>query len=188
MQTSPVKFLVIRFSSIGDIVLTTPVVRCLKQQVPGAEVHYCTKRAYQSIVESNPNIDKGFYLDDSLNDLIRQLRAERYDYIIDLHNNLRTSLIKLRLAVPSRSFDKLNWEKWLYVRFKINTMPPLHIVDRYMKTTESFGVVNDDKGLDFFIPYKDIVKRNGCRSFIAGVLSPTPLVVSTIPRNCRLFE
>ncbi|GAB3919544.1 glycosyltransferase family 9 protein [Larkinella terrae] len=158
MHTTPVKFLIIRFSSIGDIVLTTPVIRCLKQQVPGAEIHYCTKRSYQSLIESNPYIDKGFFLDESLNDLIAQLKTERYDYIIDLHNNLRTMLIKLRLAVRSRSFDKLNWEKWLYVRFKINSMPPLHIVDRYMKTVEPFGVINDDKGLDYFIPYKDIVE------------------------------
>lgn len=158
MRTTPAKFLIIRFSSIGDIVLTTPVIRCLKQQVPGAEIHYCTKRSFQSLIESNPYVDKGIYLDGSLNDLIRQLRTERYDYIIDLHNNLRTRIIKLRLAVPSHSFDKLNWEKWLYVQFKVNTMPPLHIVDRYLKTTESFGVVNDGKGLDYFIPYKDIVE------------------------------
>lgn len=159
MQTTPVKFLILRFSSIGDIVLTTPVVRCLKQQVPGAEVHFCTKRAYQSVVESNPYIDKRIYLGEKLADLIRELRAERYDYIIDLHNNLRTRIIKLRLGRPSYSFDKLNWEKWLYVRFKLAVMPALHVVDRYMKTVERLGVVNDQKGLDYVIPYRDIVER-----------------------------
>jgi len=157
MVTSP-KVLVIRFSSIGDIVLTTPVVRCLKQQVPGAEVHFCTKKAYASVIEYNPYIDKRIYLEGSLNDLISQLRAERYDYVIDLHNNLRTSIIKLRLGVPSYSFDKLNWQKWLYVRFKVNMLPPVHVVDRYMNTVKRLGVVNDDKGLDYFIPYKDIVE------------------------------
>ncbi|WP_128544024.1 glycosyltransferase family 9 protein [Larkinella soli] len=176
MPTKPLKFLVIRFSSIGDIVLTTPVVRCLKQQVPDAVVHFCTKRAFQSIVENNPNIDAGFYLDGSLNALIRQLRAERYDYIIDLHHNLRTSIIKFRLGVPSRSYEKLNWEKWLYVRFKVNQMPPVHIVDRYMATVQPFGVKNDEKGLDYFIPYKDMVEpewlptshRNGFVAYAVG--------------------
>jgi ADP-heptose:LPS heptosyltransferase len=52
------KFLIIRFSSIGDIVLTTPVVRCLKQQVPGAEVHYLTKENYRGLVSNNPYVDK----------------------------------------------------------------------------------------------------------------------------------
>lgn len=153
------KFLILRFSSIGDIVLTTPVVRCLKQQVPGAEVHFCTKKAYATLIDNNPYLDKRLYLDDGgLEPLLRQLRAERYDYIIDLHNNLRTSLIKLRLGVPARSFDKLNWRKWLYVRLKINTLPNRHIVDRYLDTVRPFGVVDDEQGLDYFIPYKDHVE------------------------------
>lgn len=152
------KFLIIRFSSIGDIVLTTPVIRCLKKQVAGAEVHYCTKQANKVLIDDNPYIDKRFYLEGSLNELIRQLRQEKYDYIIDLHNNLRTSIIKLRLGVKSYSFDKLNWQKWLLVRWKINVMPAVHIVDRYMATVTPFGIKNDAKGLDYFIPYKDQIE------------------------------
>ena len=152
------KFLILRFSSIGDIVLTTPVVRCLKQQIPDAEVHFCTKKTNQILLEYNPHIDKRFYLEDSLPTLIRQLRKERYDYIIDLHNNLRTSLIKLRLGVRSYSFNKLNWQKWLFVRWKINTLPNVHIVDRYLDTVVPLGVQNDGLGLDYFIPYKDQIE------------------------------
>ncbi|MGA0555057.1 glycosyltransferase family 9 protein [Larkinella sp. VNQ87] len=194
MHTAPAKFLILRFSSIGDIVLTTPVIRCLKQQVPEAEVHFCTKRAYRSLLESNPYIDKVHLLDDELNDLIRQLRAEKFDYIIDLHNNLRTFLIKLRLGVRSYSFDKLNWEKWLYVRFKMKTMPDQHIVDRYLETTKTFDVVNDSRGLDYFIPYKDIVEtewlpKTHRRSFIAyaigGQHNTKKLPVPRIVELCR---
>ncbi|GAA4447707.1 glycosyltransferase family 9 protein [Nibrella saemangeumensis] len=161
MRTSSTRFLILRFSSIGDIVLTTPVIRCLKQQYPGAEVHFCTKETYRSIVADNPYIDKQFYLGKSLNELIGQLRAEKYDYIIDLHNNLRTRLIKLSLlGVKACTFEKLNWEKWLYVQLKINTLPNVHIVDRYMATVQPLGVRNDGKGLDYFIPYKDIVEQD----------------------------
>lgn len=152
------KFLILRFSSIGDIVLTTPVVRCLKQQLPGAEVHFCTKGSFRGLVENNPHIDRSYFLDDSLNDLIRQLRAEKYDYIIDLHHNLRTAIIKLRLGVRSYSFNKLNSQKWLLTRWKINAMPPIHIVDRYMETLRSLGIINDERGLDYFIPYRDEVE------------------------------
>ena len=151
------KFLIIRFSSIGDIVLTTPVVRCLKQQFPDAEVHYVTKKSYKMLLENNPYIDTVFTLEKSLNDLVKQLKSEDYDYVIDLHNNLRTSLIKFRLGVKSFSFDKLNFQKWLLVKFKKDFMPKIHIVDRYMKTVESLGVKNDNKGLDYFIPEKDEV-------------------------------
>ncbi len=149
------KFLIIRFSSIGDIVLTTPIVRCLKLQYPEAEVHYVTKKSYKTLLENNPYIDKIFTLEKSLNDLVKQLKLEEYDYVIDLHNNLRTSIIKLGLGVKSFSFDKLNFQKWILVKFKKNIMPNVHIVDRYMKTVESLGVVNDNKGLDYFIPEKD---------------------------------
>jgi ADP-heptose:LPS heptosyltransferase len=159
------KFLILRFSSIGDIVLTTPIIRCLKQQYPDAEVHYATKKSYKSLLENNPYIDKVFVLENGLNELVKSLQSERYDYVIDLHNNLRTSIIKLRLKTPlsmgegsgvrSFSFDKLNLQKWILVKFKKNLMPNVHIVDRYMKTVESLGVKNDNKGLDYFIPEKD---------------------------------
>jgi ADP-heptose:LPS heptosyltransferase len=149
------KFLILRFSSIGDIVLTTPIIRCLKQQYPNAEVHYATKKSYKSLLENNPYIDKVFVLENGLNELVKSLQSEHYDYVIDLHNNLRTSIIKLRLGVKSFSFDKLNLQKWILVKFKKNLMPNVHIVDRYMKTVESLGVKNDNKGLDYFIPEKD---------------------------------
>ncbi|MEJ7680054.1 MAG: glycosyltransferase family 9 protein [Segetibacter sp.] len=152
------KFLIIRFSSIGDIVLTTPVVRCLKKQVPGAEVHYLTKNNFKGIIESNPNIDKIHLLSNDPDNVIKDLKQESFDYIIDLHHNLRTLKVKRALnKVPSFSFNKLNIEKWLYTALKINILPNVHIVDRYLDTVKTFGVTNDGKGLDYFIPAKDIV-------------------------------
>ena len=152
-----VKFLIIRFSSIGDIVLTTPVVRNLKQQVEGAEVHYLTKKEYVGILETNPFVDKVHVLDDSFADLLPKLKAEYYHYVIDLHKNLRTLRVKRALRFASFSFNKINWEKWLMVNLKINKMPDIHIVDRYMDTVKAFIENNDLKGLDYFIPEKDEV-------------------------------
>ena len=152
------KFLIIRFSSIGDIVLTTPVVRCLKQQVENAEVHFLTKATYRTIVENNPHIDKVHVLDNDFDSLIEKLRAENYDHIIDLHHNLRTLKVKKALKiVPSVSFNKLNVQKWLLTGLKINVLPNIHIVDRYMETVKKFALRNDGKGLDYFIPKSDIV-------------------------------
>ena len=149
------KFLILRFSSIGDIVLTTPVVRCLKQQVKDAEVHYFMKKGFSGVLEGNPYIDKKFFLEDNLNDLVRRLKEEKYDAVIDLHHNLRTWRIKQKLGVKSHSFYKLNFEKWLIVNFKINRLPKKHIVDRYMETVQEYGVKNDGKGLDFFLSAED---------------------------------
>jgi len=152
------KVLVIRFSSIGDIVLTTPVVRCIKQQLPNAEVHYLTKYGFREILQSNPYIDKLHLLEDDIQHVITNLREENFDYIIDLHHNLRTLKIKRALKkVKAYSFNKLNIKKWLLTALKINLLPSVHIVDRYMETVKQLGVVNDRNGLDYFIPEKDIV-------------------------------
>lgn len=151
------KILVIRFSSIGDIVLTTPIVRVLKTQLENVEVHYATKIQFKSIFEENPYIDKMHYLQKGLTGFIQELRKEKFDFIIDLHHNLRSRIIKAALRTKSSSFNKLNVEKWLIVNFKINKLPNQHIVDRYLEAVMPLGVKNDSLGLDYFIPEKDVV-------------------------------
>jgi len=149
------KFLIIRFSSIGDIVLTSPVIRCLKTQFPDAEVHFLTKTRNADLLKANPHIDKIHLLGDSLSETIRELRVEKYDYIIDLHNNLRSLWVKLRLRVKSYSFNKLNLRKFFLIRFRLNFMPRTHIVDRNLETLSHFKITNDGKGLEYFIPEED---------------------------------
>lgn len=154
------KFLIIRFSSIGDIVLTTPVIRNLRKKYPGATIHYLTKEKFATIVLSNPYLDKVLLLKDDLHQTIEEIKSEAYDQIIDLHHNLRTLRIKSALPlVPFHSFNKLNIEKWIYTNFKINLLPQKHIVDRYMATVEKLGVTNDGQGLEYFIPGKDKVRE-----------------------------
>lgn len=154
------KILVLRFSSIGDIVLTSPVVRCLKQQVKGAEIHFATKSAFADLVKHSPYVSAVHELDDDINALIKRLRAEKFDVVIDLHNNLRTSRIKRALGIPAHSFPKLNVEKWILVNLKRDRMPRVHIVDRYLSAVASLGVKNDGQGLDLFIPEDRAVRLN----------------------------
>jgi len=146
------KILIIRFSSIGDIVLTTPVIRCLKKQL-NAEVHYLTKSSFKGILNNNPYVDKVHTIEKEISsELIAELKNENFDFIADLHHNLRTLRLKKALNISSKSFPKYNIQKWLLVNLKIDRMPKMHIVDRYMETVSSLGVVNDAKGLDYFIP------------------------------------
>lgn len=149
------KILILRFSSIGDIVLTTPVIRCLKKQLIGVEIHFLTRRSFQSVLENNPYIDALHLFDENVSEVIPDLKKGSFDLIIDLHHNARTLKIKTALGKKSFSFDKLNLEKWLLVNLKINRLPNVHIVDRYLKTVESLGVKNDLAGLDYFITEKD---------------------------------
>ena len=147
-----VKFLIIRFSSIGDIILTTPVVRLLKQQIEDSEIHFLTKPQYASMLESNPNIDKLHLLSENINETVARLKEAEFDYLIDLHHNLRTAMIKNRLKIIAFSVNKINIRKWLLVNLRINRMPDRHMVDRNLDTIRFFDVSDDGKGLDYFIP------------------------------------
>jgi ADP-heptose:LPS heptosyltransferase len=167
------KFLIIRLSSIGDIVLTTPVVRCLKNQIEDSEIHYVTKSENIEILKHNPFIDKIHTFDGNLKSTINNLQSEGFDFIIDLHNNFRSSRIKNELKVFHFTLNKLNFKKWLLVNFKINKLPKIHIVDRYLQTLKAFGVKNDNLGLDYFISENDKVNlpiefQNGFVAIVVG--------------------
>jgi ADP-heptose:LPS heptosyltransferase len=146
------KFLIIRLSSIGDIVLTTPLIRCLKEQVEHAEIHFVTKSKYGELLLANPYIDKIHFLNRHISQLLQELKNEKFDYIVDLHRNFRSFRIKQHLQVPAFSFNKLNILKWLRVRLCIDLLPDRHVVDRYFQTVKYLHVIPDAKGLEYFIP------------------------------------
>lgn len=150
-----VKFLVIRFSSIGDIVLTSPLIRILKTQVDDSEIHYLVKPAFQSILIANPYITRIHTLSENLNETVALLREENFDYILDLQNNLRSLSVKRSLKRMYFTVNKLNFKKWLLVNMKINKLPDMHIVDRYLETAKLFDIKNDELGLEYFIPDQD---------------------------------
>lgn len=149
------KILIVRFSSIGDVVLTTPVVRCLSEQLPDAEIHFITKKAFASVLENNPHIDRIITIASSVKEKIDELKAERYDYVIDLHNNIRTLRLKRALGRPSFSFPKKNVQKFLLTNFKWNRMPDVHVVDRYFEAVKQLGVRPDGKPADLFLGAED---------------------------------
>ncbi len=168
------KILVIRFSSIGDIVLTTPIIRVLKTQT-NCQLHVLTKEKYRMLFATSPYVDQIHTFHKKLNEVIPNLRDKNFDYVVDLHKNLRSYQVKRALKVPSSSFPKANPEKWLMVNLKINRLPKEHIVERYFQAVQSLGVKNDGKGLDYFIPEKDFVDLNDYpllkkKPFIAFVL------------------
>lgn len=191
------KILIIRFSSIGDIVLTTPVVRCIRQQVADAEVHFLTKEQYAMIMEQNPHISKTYAIKKRIREVLPALKKERYDFIVDLHHNLRTFGVKYTLCRPWSSFPKLNLQKWLLVRFKINTLPEKHLVDRYFQATRRLGVTNDRKGLEYFIPDSEGVApdqlpkshRTGYIALVIGARHQTKIMpFDKIAALCRALS
>jgi ADP-heptose:LPS heptosyltransferase len=171
------KILVIRFSSMGDIIYTTPVVRCLKKQLAGAEVHFITKPAFKYIYDNNPYVDKLLLLKPSLSDTIADIKAEGYDYIIDLHNNLRTTIIKLRTGIKSSTYKKQTIRKWLSLKFNLKLVPPTHLVDRYMQAVKFLGITNDGQPIDYYIKAQhqltDLLPPTHQSNFAAFVIGAT---------------
>ena len=171
------KILVIRFSSMGDIIYTTPVVRCLKNQLPGAEIHFLTKPAYKYIYDNNPYVSKLLLLKPTLSETIEEIKSEHYDYLIDLHNNLRTSLIKLRVGIASSTYKKQHLRKWLSLKFNLKLVPPVHLVERYLKTVKFLGVSNDGKPIDYYIKgqhdLKTLLPASHQNDYVAFVIGAT---------------
>lgn len=149
------KFLIIRFSSIGDIVLTTPVIRVLAQAADSNIIHYITKEKFSAVLAHNPYINKLFTFKKEITEIQDQLIDEDYDYILDLHQNLRSKRLIAKLRKPVKTLNKLNYEKWIRVNLKWDILPPVHIVDRYLDTVSFWGYKYDGKGLDYFISEAD---------------------------------
>ncbi len=156
----PTRILVIRFSSIGDIVLTTPVVRRLKEQLEGeVEIHYLTKKQFLHLLQGNPHITKVHTIQKATAEVIEELKEIGFDYVIDLHRNVRSYMVKRELKALSFTLKKYNLQKWLLVRFGIDRMPEKHIVDRYLDTIAGFGTKDDKKGLELFLSEADHLTR-----------------------------
>ena len=149
------KTLIIRLSSLGDILLTTPVLRSIKKQYPHLEIDFILKKEFIDAVKFNPNISNVFSYDKKGNNqkIFDELIDRNYDLIIDLQNNNRSAGIVQSLSRPVAKFHKPNLKKFLLVNFKINLFKEIiSIPERYAHSFQELKL--DDNGLELFIPNK----------------------------------
>jgi len=192
------KILIIRFSSIGDIVLTTPVIRCLKVQLPEVELHFLTKKQYIPLLAHNPHIKKIYSFEKKINEIIHELKKENFNFIVDLQKNRRSLHVRMRLCLPFGTLNKLNKKKWLLTNFKINLLPNISIVDRYFLAVKKLNVHNDYQGLDYFIPAIDRINikeflpklfQDGYITLVAGSKQVTKQIpVEKMIEICRAVK
>ena len=148
------KTLVIRFSSAGDIILTSLFVRALRKRFPESSITYLTKESFASLVQGSPYIDTVLTIQNhaglsEVKALRQGLLREEYDLVFDLHNSLRSKLVRLGLGRKRFIFKKPTFKKWLLVRLKINHLRPIvPIPERYLQVGKELGLVNDHNGLD----------------------------------------
>jgi heptosyltransferase-2 len=142
------KILCIRFSSIGDIILTTPIIRVLKAQFPHAEIHVATKASFTHLWEGNPHVHHVHGFDGNIWKFAKELRQEGFDVVYDLHKNLRSHVLCLLLGKIPKQINKYTSARNTFIKKKINKLPG-HLVDRNLA---SLGLSSDGQGLDYFIP------------------------------------
>jgi len=144
------KILIIRLSSLGDILLSTPLIRSLKNKLPGCEIDFILRNEFEDLMKLNPNIRKIYKYDNSRyteQDILNSVISENYDLIIDLQNNLRTNGFTREAHTAVVKFRKHHLDKFLLVKFKINRLKNLSPVPvRYAEQFEDLQI--DDEGLD----------------------------------------
>jgi len=154
------KFLFIRFSSLGDILLTFPAISYLKNTYPNSTIHFVSKSQFHDILKLNHSIDEIILFDeknDSMSKLKKIIKHNNYDYIIDLHNNIRSRLLSLFLPNKIFRFNKHSLKKFLLVKTKINLLKNYpNIIKRYFLTFNKILELDENK----FDKYLEIYKIN----------------------------
>lgn len=152
------KFLIIRLGSIGDIILTSAVIRCLRNKYPEATIDFVVKKAFVETVNSNPNIDNIIVFDTKTNEkqeisrIRKIIREKKYTQIIDLHNNIRSKRISLFNKTKVTTYSKQWFKRWLLINFKINRynkITPVFL--RYFEAVRNLNLSYDNQYTDFFV-------------------------------------
>lgn len=147
------RILIIRFSSLGDVLLTTPIIRAMKKQHPNYAIDFLVREEYADVVKFNPNINVVYALSHSEKSkfLIKVLKGNNYEFVVDLQNNIRSRLIVNSLNKLTYSFKKPTWDKYLLVRFKINRYKEIKsITELYCESIP--GLKLDKEGLELYLP------------------------------------
>lgn len=143
--------LIIRLSSFGDVLLTTPLLRAIKRKYPDSNIHYITRKSNQQIFQNNPYISKIISYENNLHNQIKELiQKNQYDFVVDLQNNLRSKSLIKNIKSQKFKYQKNNLRKFLLVKFKINLIknPELNVAEKYIKAVD--GLEPDNLSLEYY--------------------------------------
>jgi len=122
------KFLVIRFSSIGDIVLTTSLLKSIKTTYKNVEIHYLTLDKFSPMLEMQPNIDRIIALNSDsgateMMQLNRYIKSSEYDKVFDLHGSIRSRIVTFGLSKITTRVKKPRISRFFLYQFHVNMFP-----------------------------------------------------------------
>ncbi len=153
------KILIIRFSSIGDIILASPLIRSVKLTYPDAQIDFIVRKEYAELVKFNPYLSNIIEFDSDkrykgMQEITAKINTNAYSIILDIQNNFRSKFLSYRSKTKKIShLNKRATLRFLLTNFKINLYRDyVSVADRYLETVKELYVPNDGKGLDVFIP------------------------------------
>ena len=177
------KILVVRLSSIGDIILTTPLLRSLKTTYPKAHITFLIKKQYEELLSNSPYIDElitfnqkeGF---EGLKKIKQYLRQQQFDLYLDIHKNWRSRFIRWNLGAKEiTSYHKLIFRRTLLIWFKLNLYRKVKpVYERYFDSVKKLGIHYDGHGTDIQVPESKTEKVKKALED-AGYSFKTPLVI-----------
>ncbi|MEW6557729.1 MAG: lipopolysaccharide heptosyltransferase II [Elusimicrobiota bacterium] len=149
------KILIVRLSSIGDIVLATPLIRCLRNKYPSAQIDFILKEKYAEILSANPYISNLVLFNGNLIKFAKKIKAEKYNIIIDIHRNFRSFILTLFSNAQIVRYKNFLFQRFLLTELGLNFYrQKIPVAQRYLAAVKQLGVVDDNKGIDFFIDEK----------------------------------
>ncbi len=164
MQDRKFKILVVRFSSLGDIILTTPVLDALKGSYRDSEICFLTRQRYRGLLEADPRISSVIYFQPEDRDrgvagflrLIRRLNQEKFDLIVDLHSNLRSFLIRNLVRTKKKiRYDKKLLSRLQMVYFKKWKTNSVSTVESYLDSLKKIDIVDQHQVPKLFVKDED---------------------------------
>ena len=141
------KFLLLRLRRTGDIILTTPAVSALKAAFPASELTYVVEKPYARLVERHPALDKVIVLEQKMGRrafyrLIREVRREKYDAVLDFHGGPRASLLTLFSAAKIKIGYQIKYRRFIYNRRipRASASGPVHSAANHLNLVKALGV------------------------------------------------
>jgi len=176
----PKKILVIRLSSIGDILLTTPLLRLLSKRFPEAQIDFVIKSRFAELMRNNPHLHELLVLDtetgeEGLQELRRRIRMTRYDLVVDIHKNFRSFYLRRGLrGAAIATYNKQLLRRFLLVKAGLNLYREvIPVYQRYIRALRRWGIEDDGLGLEFFVDpqaerliFLRLAERSGTRPLV----------------------
>ena len=148
------RILLVRFSSLGDVLLTTPLIRALRARYPAATLTALTKQAWAPLLTANPHLDSVLAIapGQSLVPLARALRAARFTHLLDLHGSVRTRVLRLLVPGTWSGFNARRRARRILIRSHQDTYgATVPVPERYFEAARSLAVEPDQGAAELFL-------------------------------------